>query len=43
MDPPGEDVVEMIADCEVCCRPMCLRYWDTGEGELDVEISSAND
>jgi hypothetical protein len=43
VEPPGEETVELVTDCEVCCRPMLVQYWDDGEGELVAEVDSANE
>lgn len=43
LDDPGEIEVELITDCEVCCRPMVLRYWRGMGGEVEAEVRSGND
>jgi len=30
-------------DCEVCCRPMFLRFWQDEEGGVDAEAQGPDD
>jgi hypothetical protein len=43
VEDPGPDHVEMMTDCEVCCRPMRVRYWRGAAGEVEVDIAPGND
>jgi hypothetical protein len=39
----AEEHVEMITDCEVCCRPMALNCWRGPDGDLQAEAEPGND
>jgi len=42
IDPGEGDSAEFIVDCEVCCRPMIIRYTQH-DGQLDIWAESGNE
>lgn len=43
VEDPGEGEVELVTDCEICCRPMTVRYWRGLDGGIEADIQSGND
>ncbi len=39
---PGEVPAEVDYDCEICCRPMVIAFWQE-EGEILAEARSLDD
>lgn len=40
---PEETPAEVDYDCEVCCRPMLIRFFDDGDGGVSAEASGLGD
>jgi hypothetical protein len=40
---PAEVPCEVDYDCEVCCRPMRISFWDDGDGEVTGEAFGLGD
>lgn len=39
--PRSEEGIELVTDCEVCCRPIRVRArWESGDSEAEIEVET---